>query len=125
VIPLPDQVQISCEGNDVYTFQPFGNDSCVLGCNNDALVQIDTSAGMMRVCRRCSSVRFVPHERGPIYHPLTVKEWRFDRYRDGHLKAQGVKVHAVTEPEAWAAARSLLHIDGNRPTDVLVLDREA
>jgi hypothetical protein len=49
------------------------------------------------------------------------REWVFDRYRNGKLKAQGVKVHAATQAEAWELARSLLSIDGNLPTDELRL----
>jgi hypothetical protein len=52
-----------------------------------------------------------------------VREWHFDRYRNGKLKAQGVKVHAVTEAEAWVKAKELLHIDGNLPTDELRLSQ--
>lgn len=49
------------------------------------------------------------------------REWNFDRYRNGQLMAQGVKVHAATETEAWIKAKELLHIDGNKPTDELRL----
>lgn len=52
-----------------------------------------------------------------------VREWHFDRYRAGKLKAQGVKVHAVTEADAWVKAKELLHIDGNLPTDELRLSQ--
>ena len=48
-----------------------------------------------------------------------VSEWQFDRYRNGQLKAQGVTVHTATAAEAWEKARSLLYIDGNRPSDEL------
>ena len=36
-----------------------------------------------------------------------MKEWKFDRYRDGKLMAQGVRVHAATEEEARRKARAL------------------
>jgi hypothetical protein len=50
------------------------------------------------------------------------REWHFDRYRNGKLMAQGVKVtRAKSEAEAWEIAKSLLHLDGNLPTDELRL----
>ncbi len=52
------------------------------------------------------------------------REWHFDRYRNGRLMAQGVKVvRAATEEEAWEIARSLLHLDGNLPSDELRLSQ--
>jgi hypothetical protein len=64
---------------------------------------------------------------GATYGP-TVKanalqrEWHFDRYRNGRLMAQGMKVlRAASEEEAREIARSLLYLDGNLPSDELRL----
>lgn len=50
-----------------------------------------------------------------------VREWNFGRYRAGKLMAQGIKVHAITEEEAWIKAKELLYIDDNLPSDELRL----
>lgn len=47
------------------------------------------------------------------------REWHFDRYRNGKLMAQGVKVHAVNYAEAYEKAVTMLFTDGNKPTDEL------
>jgi len=54
--------------------------------------------------------------------PAVQREWHFDRYRNGRLMAQGVKVvRAASEEDAREIARSLLYLDGNLPSDELRL----
>jgi hypothetical protein len=50
------------------------------------------------------------------------REWRFDRYRNGRLMAEGVTVHTVTEAEAWEKAESLKR-QFQSPTDELRLSQ--
>lgn len=50
------------------------------------------------------------------------REWRFERYRNGRLMAEGVTVHTVTEAEAWEKAESLKR-QFQSPTDELRLSQ--
>lgn len=50
------------------------------------------------------------------------REWNFDRYRNGRLMAEGVRVQAVTEVEAWEKAESLKR-QLQSPTDELRLSQ--
>lgn len=84
-------------------------------------VQHNRSAQETTACL-CSS----PTLECPIHAPASQKAptkrmWRFDRYRDGKLMAQGIMVRATNYAEAYSQAVSLLYIDGNKPTDELRL----
>lgn len=52
-----------------------------------------------------------------------VREWHFDRYRNGRPMAEGVKVHATTEAEARDKAKSLSISAGHWPSDELRLSQ--
>lgn len=52
-----------------------------------------------------------------------VREWHFDRYRNGRPMAEGVKVRATTEAEARDKAKSLSISAGHWPSDELRLSQ--
>lgn len=67
---------------------------------------------------------WIPLYRRPEKASAVQREWHFDRYRNGRLMAQGVKVvRAATEEEAREIARALLYLDGNLPSDELRLSQ--
>jgi hypothetical protein len=92
---------VSARGNRgaEYTLPPDGGWSLIRG---------------HKLCQECSAAKA----------SVVQREWHFDRYRNGRLMAQGVKVvRAATEEEAREIARALLYLDGNLPSDELRLSR--